>query len=290
MQHLASGLGSTLASGGSQALAPLAEQAAEKGFFGKFADAAAIKGLPKAATTTLAGMGLLNGVSEAMNPDLKTYEEDDGFEYGGPYKQVKRTPNFRSLEDMLSDTSEHLYFDKVNPIPGIEPITPSTPSGGEGGNSVSPFLARLLSGGEQDEDTLYTDYKSRRGYANGGLVSVNPGSFVVNAPAVSALGNGSSNAGQERLAAMGGMPLRGPGDGRSDSIPGMIKSPHGVEPARFARDEVVMPPDAVRKFGGGNHSLGAQRLYDMMHRIVPQRPMPPMRPQMGLAPGGLGAL
>lgn len=107
-------------------------------------------------------------------------------------------------------------------------------------------------------------------YARGGLmglkaggVHMGDGSFVLDARTVSEIGNGSSNAGKEVLARMGGRPLDGPGDGVSDSIPANIG---GHQKARVARDEVIMPPHVVNRLGNGNASKGAQKLYSLMDR------------------------
>jgi hypothetical protein len=48
----------------------------------------------------------------------------------------------------------------------------------------------------------------------------------------------------------------GPGTGTSDSIP-----------ARLSDGEFVMTARAVENAGGGNRSLGAARMYDMMNRF-----------------------
>lgn len=99
--------------------------------------------------------------------------------------------------------------------------------------------------------------------AAGGPVNMDDGSFVVDARTVSELGNGSSNAGIEHLQKLGGRPIQGPGDGVSDSIPASIG---GRQPARVARDEVIFPPQAVRRMGGGNEKRGTQKLYAMMDK------------------------
>ena len=57
-------------------------------------------------------------------------------------------------------------------------------------------------------------------------------------------------------AAAGGGEVMGPGSGTSDSIP-----------ARLSDGEFVMTARAVRNAGGGDRSLGAARMYDMMNRF-----------------------
>jgi len=62
----------------------------------------------------------------------------------------------------------------------------------------------------------------------------------------------------------GGRMLKGPGDGMSDSIPGIIG---GKQPARLADGEFVIPADVVSHLGNGSTDAGAKRLYSMMDDI-----------------------
>ena len=94
------------------------------------------------------------------------------------------------------------------------------------------------------------------------------GSFVVDARTVSELGNGSSGAGQDLLARLGGMAIRGPGDGVSDSIRANIG---GMQQARVARDEVQFSPEAVQRLGKGSHSRGTKKLYALMKKAQTAR-------------------
>ena len=106
------------------------------------------------------------------------------------------------------------------------------------------------------------------GLARGGEVPLKQGSFVVDARTVSELGNGSSGAGQDLLARLGGMAIRGPGDGVSDSIRANIG---GMQQARVARDEVQFSPEAVQRLGKGSHSRGTQKLYTLMNKAQTAR-------------------
>ena len=99
--------------------------------------------------------------------------------------------------------------------------------------------------------------------ARGGEIDMGDGSFVLDARTVSEIGNGSSNAGMELLRRLGGRPLHGPGDGVSDSIPARIG---GKQQARVARDEVIMPPEAVRRIGKGSEKRGTDKLYALMDK------------------------
>jgi hypothetical protein len=122
------------------------------------------------------------------------------------------------------------------------------------GQPMYDFMPVTYMGGVDPEE---------EGYADGGEVQMSDGAFVLDARTVSELGNGSSNAGMELLSRMGGRPLQGPGDGVSDSIPARIGRD---QPARVARDEVLMPAEAVRRIGKGSPQRGADKLYSLMNK------------------------
>ena len=132
----------------------------------------------------------------------------------------------------------------------------------------------------------YRDVQNVNEFARGGHVDMRDGSFVVDARTVSELGNGSSNAGMELLARLGGRPLRGPGDGVSDSIPARIG---GKQEARVARDEVIMPPEAVRRIGKGSEKRGTEKLYALMDKAHKARKKAKRGQDTKIAKG-LGAL
>ena len=107
------------------------------------------------------------------------------------------------------------------------------------------------------ERRWFTPQYTRR-YAGGGEITLAEGGFIIPADVVSMVGNGSSNAGLEALAQLGAQPIDGPGDGQSDDIPASID---GKRPARLARQEAYLPPEAVRAAGG------ARKLYKMLDRV-----------------------
>lgn len=80
--------------------------------------------------------------------------------------------------------------------------------------------------------------------------------FVTRADFERRTGGPSSNPDWWFLNAAGGGEVMGPGSGTSDSIP-----------ARLSDGEFVMTARAVENAGGGNRSLGAARMYDMMNRF-----------------------
>jgi hypothetical protein len=98
--------------------------------------------------------------------------------------------------------------------------------------------------------------------ARGGIVGLQDGGFVVPADVVSHLGNGSSDAGLRHLQKRGAVPLRGRGDGMSDSNRTMINN---RQPAAVAHEEAYFPPERAQAMGG------PERLYAMMDRIRKDR-------------------
>ena len=114
-------------------------------------------------------------------------------------------------------------------------------------------------------------YEKERNAASGGLMGLAAGGmakggFVVPADVVSALGNGSTDAGLRSLKARFGAVkhIKGKGDGLSDSINTSID---GKQPARVADGEAYIDPKTVAIIGKGDPKKGAQKLYAMMDKI-----------------------
>lgn len=297
-----------------QAAAPVAPPK-PMGFFDRFKDATAIKGVPGSMTTGAAGLGLYAGLSGAMSGKSKKSDKDKSdYGYTGPYsvKEGSREvdwpttgpafdSNFQAPPSGVGDTSEHNFFPnriQYQDSRGAAwtPGQKTTPGGKDPYSSEEvkkkkKFLGIFADGGLVGQQpmqqmplagnaqsmatqvpTVAQQYqalpspstsppKGLPGLARGGSVALQDGSFVVDARTVSELGNGSSGAGQEVLAGLGGVPIQGPGDGVSDSIHASIG---GTIPARVARDEVHFTPDAVAKLGGGDHKKGTAKLYKLM--------------------------
>ena len=112
-------------------------------------------------------------------------------------------------------------------------------------------------------------------YAQGGIMSapkfqaggeMESDAFVIPADVVSALGNGSTDAGVRKLNDYLGVALliEGEGDGLSDDIPATID---GEQPARVADGEVYVPADIVAQLGEGDPEEGAEMLYELIDRV-----------------------
>jgi hypothetical protein len=229
------------------------------GFFGKFAETAR-QGLPGGmigkAAPAMAGLGVLNAASAPSGMQTSSGQIDNS--YQGPYTAQQRKPVFaENTSDILGSSKERDYFPVDVPeiyAQGkvVQPGTETAPG--------TPILRSVLNPKAKKNQPRYSfeeiPYMGGRGYNEGGVVHMEEGGFVVPARAVAEGGGGYTEKGFERFAKLGGIPLRGPGDGVSDDIPARI----GNQPARVAAGEVYMPPEAVRRAGG------ASKLYAMVER------------------------
>jgi hypothetical protein len=221
----------------------------------------------------LAGYGAMQGVAGAMTPSAGGSLGSDGVienSYQGPYTAQKRNATFaKDTSEILGSSKERRYFDVD--MPEVYNIQGQVVQPGSSTVRGTPILQNVLNPkakkGENRYNQILTPYMGgvdpEEGYARGGEVDMRDGSFVVDARTVSELGNGSSNAGMDILSRMGGRPLQGPGDGVSDSIRARIG---GRQEARVARDEVLFPPEAVKRLGGGNPKKGTAKLYSLMNK------------------------
>lgn len=130
-------------------------------------------------------------------------------------------------------------------------------AGGSGGAASGGYIKNLASGGAVGIAQIPK-------FQAGGEMSSD--AFVIPADVVSALGNGSTDAGVKILNNYLGVAMRieGEGDGLSDDIPASIE---GSQPARVADGEVYVPPEVVARLGEGDPDEGAEKLYEMIDSI-----------------------
>lgn len=237
--------------------------------------AAARAGLPGGiignAAPKVAAMGLMQGVSGAMGRPSGGGSEATDNSYQGPYyaqdrKQIMDPEGANSSRqrrhfaiDMpeIYNTMGQVVQPGSHTVRGTQIMQPRYNPKAKKGQNMYDFTPVTYMGGvdpEEEEDM---------GYAHGGEVQLSDGAFVLDARTVSEIGNGSSNAGMEALSRIGGFPVQGPGDGVSDSVPARIGR---KQPARVARDEVIMPADVVRRIGKGSPQRGADKLYALMDK------------------------
>jgi hypothetical protein len=114
-----------------------------------------------------------------------------------------------------------------------------------------------------DRGVLTPNYSAANGgivaLKEGGAPELKDGGFVLPADVVSHLGNGDTDSGLRYAARrLGATPIKGDGDGMSDSIPTSIEGRHR---ARVAAGEAYIPPENVKRVGG------AKKLYAMMDKV-----------------------
>ena len=99
-------------------------------FGGRFA-AAARDGLPPGVLSkyapTIAGMGVMQGVSGAFAPKMPKPTAENNFNYEGPYTSPYREVSYPSSSRDPNDSSEYLYFRNTNPVPGSVPLRRGQP-------------------------------------------------------------------------------------------------------------------------------------------------------------------
>lgn len=253
-----SGVGNAVKYGAEKGIADAAN-AGLSGFGARFSEAAKAplfeggKNYLGSYAPMVAGAGALQGISKATTPSAPKFNtEEEKSNYIGPYAPTPRIAQFPGVGGVAArdpnDSSEFQYFNNVNPAPSYMPISKLPQAKG-----VYDLFPMAAAGGE---------------------MNMKDGAFVLDARTVSELGNGSSNAGKEVLSRIGGVPIEGPGDGVSDSIHAKIG---GTQEARVARDEVMVPPEAVSKLGG------AGKLYDLMKRAHKARQQADRGQDTGLA-------
>jgi len=139
-------------------------------------------------------------------------------------------------------------------------------------NSINAFLAtnpsqEALQGAMQQFGVDQATLEAAKSYGGQGLAKggIAAKGFIFPADVVSHFGNGSSEAGLKLLAErIGATPIKGEGDGMSDSIKTKID---GVQEARVANDEAYVSPEKVKEIGNGSPEKGARKLYAMMDQI-----------------------
>jgi len=237
------------------------------GTFDQMIGTAATKTAP--ATGLGGGLGAIKTVGMAAAPILAggMGEEPSGMpnqtQYIRPFKyrarpSAEEDANFRYRTGERGEpTAEQRYFgSEYTPVgvfkAGTEPAYGTYAMGGD-----------IEEGVKNGNIRSFDDEYGQDEYAGGGLTAfkaggLQDGGFVVPADVVAHLGNGSTDAGLRLLSkTLKAKPIKGSGDGMSDSIPTTIG---GKQPARVADGEAYISPEVTKK-------IGSERLYKMMERI-----------------------
>jgi hypothetical protein len=182
-------------------------------------------------TATKAGILALPGLGAAYGYDAVPMPGQEQYDENSPYR-MRLSRNFQGATPVQPNPYYRAQYatggiaNASYPQAGIDRTQYATPS-------QMPTSAEVVNA---DYDTKVNPYT---GMARGGVADL----------------GGYSD---------GGRMLKGPGDGMSDSIPGVIG---GKQPARLADGEFVVPADVVSHLGNGSTDAGAKKLYAMMDRI-----------------------
>ena len=214
-------------------------------------------------TAGVDGAGLTSaGASEGLN--LAGGSTDAGLKYAGVPQGASIDPFSLNYADPLAGSTvgatptpvaaaENPMFPSINKFYAANPI--AAPAG-------AGALASALGDTKRDkeEEEEYSSQLDRFTY--------NPDTYVARAASGglmdTAVARRLMSGGQLGSYSDGGQALQGPGDGMSDSIPGVIG---GAQPARLADGEFVVPADVVSGIGNGSTDAGSRQLYAMMDKI-----------------------
>ena len=155
--------------------------------------------------------------------------------------------------------------------PGINPVAPEKSSGEYISKDFRAYVPNQPNPYYRPQGLGYTGYAAggmidpMQRMPNGGLAAIQGMRDGYSAP-MTMDGNIPQMAGGGSIGGYsdGGRMLKGPGDGMSDSIPGVIGN---KQPARLADGEFVVPADVVSHLGNGSTDAGAKRLYGMMDKV-----------------------
>jgi hypothetical protein len=254
------------------------------GFMQGFANTArgSMTGLAGKAAVPLAISGAYGGISNAFTPSGSGGKSSGAIDnsYQGPYTNEQRNviamPKVAELTDPAF-SGERKFFDRSvpgvlnmqgqlvqpgsNTAPGTMLTVPMLNPKAKKGQPMYSFSQQPYMGQQEEEE------QKQLGYADGGPVHMSAGSFVMPARETAEFGKGSTDAGQRVLSGLGGIPIRGRGNGISDDIRASI----GGQQARVANGEVHFPPEAVRRLGKGSEKRGTKKLYALMKRAEQSR-------------------
>lgn len=149
---------------------------------------------------------------------------------------------------------------------------------------MAPLNRKLADSGRTFYEPYTLGYQPQQPFAEGGPARVNEDDFVVTADVTSAIGDGDTVAGAQRLRdelGMGGKAgqnyregnvvnsgleglVGGPGAGLDDLVQATIG---GKQAARLSRGEFVVPKPVVQELGNGDLTRGHEKLYNLMKNV-----------------------
>jgi hypothetical protein len=144
----------------------------------------------------LGGAGVLGSVAGGYGafdqPEFALQEETD-YNYEGPYRPAERTARFRGRDAILSgEGREFKFFDDVNPFPNVR----TAADGGLMGAKMAQGGRYLDGPGDGVSDSIPATVDGEQ------PVLLSEGEYIIPAEVVSAVGNGSSDAGADKFTAL----------------------------------------------------------------------------------------
>lgn len=223
-------------------------------------DPAALESMSReAVTSNLAQQTAAQQATQAANAALpkfgNVFDSSKGFlpQLGENIQAVGRG----GMEAAMGDRAAQEAFTAGQGSVFGKQLTPTMAAGaaavGMGGvkaaDEMNAFQAQqaALTAKSQEEKQYYEDLLRRLmgGFAGGGEI------------AAMVAGGATGPANEPRT-------INGAGDGMSDSVPATIE---GVQEARLADGEFVIPADVVADLGNGSSNAGSKKLYAMMDRV-----------------------
>lgn len=192
----------------------------------------------------------------------------------GAYKMINAKPTMAPVPVPATGalTGKYNLASNYQPLSNPTPVYPRFAEGG---------IASLASGGNMVPDKVNVDFmhgdmypmsqQNRSFYATPTQMPTSAQQTMASyEPKTNPLtGQATVNMASGGISSLGGYSdggrmLKGPGDGMSDSIPGMIAD---KRPAQLAEGEFVVPADVVSHLGNGSTDAGAKQLYAMMNKV-----------------------
>ena len=220
----------------------------------------------------LTQQGMLNEAAARVTPGTELYKAAGT----SPFDTVKA-----GFDELTKDPSKFMTKENLQySLAGLSPMMMQDPQRLPEKEKLKPFEYSFdygraanpqagYTGAATGERTYFNPIYTRTA-AGGGLMDIGPIEALSNRNQAETL---MANGGQMFAAggishlgdySDGGRLLKGPGDGTSDDIPGVIG---GKRPARLADGEFVVSADVVSGLGNGSTEAGARKLYAMMDRV-----------------------
>ena len=201
------------------------------------------------------------GIPALLAGDQKRYGVPPTEHYTGPLSKFKYDPNTYQPDIVRPPNPAYRpVYAASGGIMGATPPTPGLMDGGQSGNV--DYMGGSMYPMSQQNNSHYATPNQMPTSAQQVMASYEPKTNPLT-------GQMTANMAEGGIASLGhysdgGRMLKGPGDGMSDSIPGVIGS---KQPARLADGEFVVPADVVSHLGNGSTDAGAKQLYSMMNKV-----------------------